>query len=62
MANEADSEWEDYMTRKYMDRIIEQLNNFQPYMYEPERIISNTSSSNEDSSGLLFGKFSLLIF
>lgn len=48
--NEADSEGEDYMTRKYVDRMIEQLNNFQPYMYEPERVVSNTSSSNEDSS------------
>ena len=33
-----------------MDEIIAQLNNFQPYMYEPGREVSSTSSSDEDSS------------
>ena len=43
--NEADSESEGYM-----NKIIVQLNNFQPYMYGPEREVSSTSSSDEDSS------------
>ena len=33
-----------------MDEIIAQLYNFQPYMYEPGREVSSTSSSDEDSS------------
>ena len=48
--NETYSEGEEYMNQKDVDEMIEQINNFQPYMYEPESVASNTSSSNEDSS------------
>ena len=48
--NEADSEGEEFMNQKDVDEMIEQINNFQPYMYEPERVVSNTSSSDEESS------------
>lgn len=61
--NEADSEGEDYMNKTDLDEMIEQLDNFQPYMYEPEKAISDTSSSDEemptsgsDSEGLLVNR------
>lgn len=46
--NEADTEDEE-VCRKEMDDMIEKLKNFHPYMYEPERQVSSTSSSSDES-------------
>ena len=47
--NEADSEGEDIVSRKDMDKLIGMVDRFNPYMYEPEKDISSTSSSSLES-------------
>ena len=46
--NEADTEGEDYFYEKELDEMIEMIDEFHPYMYEPEKEVQN-SSSDEDS-------------
>ena len=36
--------------KKDVDEMIEQINNFQPYMYGPERVVSNTILFDEEST------------
>ena len=51
--NEADSEGEDIVSRKDMDELIGMVDRFNPYMYEPEKDISSTSSSSSESETFL---------
>lgn len=44
--NEADSEGEDIVSKEDMDELIGMVDGFNPYMYEPEKEISSTSSSS----------------
>ena len=47
--NEADSEGEEVISRKKMDEMIEKLKRFNPYIFEPEKEVSSTSSSDEST-------------
>ena len=48
--NKADSEGEEVISQKEMDEMIEKLKRFNPYMFEPEKEVSSTSSSDESTS------------
>ena len=47
--NEADSEGEDILTRRDIDELTGMVDGFNPYLYEPEKDISSTSSSLSES-------------
>ena len=48
--NEADSEGEETTVQKEIDKITEKFKHFDPYLYEPEKVVSSTSSSDESDS------------
>ena len=48
--NEANSEGEEVISRKEMDEMIEKLKRFNPCMFEPEKEVSSTSSSDGSTS------------
>ena len=47
--NEADSEGEDIFARRDIDELIWMVDGFNPYLHEPEKDISSTSSSLSES-------------
>ena len=57
--NEADTEGEDYFYEKELYEMIEMIDEFHPYMYEPEKEVQNSSSDdsidedNDEKSGTL---------
>ena len=48
--NEADHEGEEVISRKEMDEMTEKLKHLNPYMFEPEKEVSSTSSSDKSTS------------
>ena len=46
--NEADSEGDDYFYEKELDEMIEMIEEFHPYMFEPEREIEDTTDKSSD--------------
>ena len=48
--NEGDSEGEEILMQNDMGKVVDKLKDFHPYMYEPEKLVSSTSSSDRESS------------